>query len=121
MNLKEITQLDQILATVATYTHSDRAAKALQETANQTELTAVHTQLTLTAEAHRLLANNVTFTYFDLDQLAALQAKLDQGLMLNAQQLDQINHFLINLRRLKAILHTHQQLAPHLAAFMQST
>ncbi|MFD1549144.1 endonuclease MutS2 [Levilactobacillus fuyuanensis] len=121
MNLKEITQLDQILATVATYTHSDRAAKALQETANQTELTAVHTQLTLTAEAHRLLANNVTFTYFDLDQLAALQAKLDQGLMLNAQQLDQINDFLINLRRLKAILHTHQQLAPHLTAFMQST
>ncbi|WP_125583766.1 endonuclease MutS2 [Levilactobacillus cerevisiae] len=121
MNLKEITQLDQILATVATYTHSTRAAEALQGATNQTDLATVRKQLTLTAEAHRLLANNVTFTYFDLDQMTALQTKLDQGLMLNAQQLDLVNHFLMNLRRLKSTLQTHQQLAPQLTALMVDT
>lgn len=121
MNLKEIIQLDQILATVATYTHSNRAADALQAAPNQTDLSAVRQQLTLTAEAHRLLANNVTFTYFDLDQLAALQTKLDQGLLLNAPQLDLINHFLINLRRLKSTLQVHQTLAPTLTELMIAT
>jgi len=59
MNLKQITQLDQILTTVATYTHSKRAASELQTAPNLTDLAAVQAQLTLTTEAHRLLANDV--------------------------------------------------------------
>ncbi|AYM03283.1 endonuclease MutS2 [Levilactobacillus yiduensis] len=119
MDLKEITQLDQILATVATYTHSQRAADDLQAAPNQTDLSTVKRNLTLTAEAHRLLAHNVLFTYFDLDQLTALQTKLDQGLLLNAAQLGLISEFLTNLQRLKTTLHTHQTLAPQLDELLQ--
>ncbi|MFD1421686.1 endonuclease MutS2 [Lactiplantibacillus songbeiensis] len=118
MNLKQITQLDQILTTVATYTHSKRAAADLQAAPNLTDLAAVQAQLTLTTEAHRLLANDVTLTFFDLDQLDALQTKLAQGLLLNAQQLGLISDFLTSLQRLKLTLQTHQTLAPHLVTMM---
>ena len=118
MNLNEITQLDQILTTVATYTHSKRAAAALQATPRLTDIAAVQAQLTLTAEAHQLLAANVTLTFFDLDQLTALQTKLDQGLLLTAQQLGLISDFLTSLQRLKQTLQTHQTLAPKIVAML---
>jgi len=118
MNIKQITQLDQILETVAAYTHSQQAATALQTAPAITELTAVQQQLTLTAEAHRLLANDVLLTFFDLDQLAGLQDKLDQGLLLNAQQLGLISDLLTNLQRLKTVLKLHQSLAPQLVELM---
>ncbi|WP_204120734.1 MULTISPECIES: endonuclease MutS2 [Levilactobacillus] len=121
MNLKEITQLDQILAKVASFTHSTRAATAIQTATNQTAIASVRKELALTAEAHQLLANNVVFTYFDLDQMDALQTKLDQGLMLNAPQLDLVNHFLINLRRLKTTLQANQQQATQLTELLASS
>ncbi|MFC6261268.1 endonuclease MutS2 [Levilactobacillus fujinensis] len=120
MNLQQITQLDQILATVASYTHSKRAATELQASVNQTDLTVVKRQLILTAEAHRLLANDVMLTFFDLDQLTALQTKMNQGLLLNAQQLGLVSDFLTNLQRLKTVLHLHQGLAPELDVMLGS-
>ncbi|MFC6208104.1 endonuclease MutS2 [Levilactobacillus tongjiangensis] len=120
MNLQQITQLDQILATVASFTHSKRAAAELQASDNETDLAVVQQQLVLTAEAHRLLANDVMLTYFDLDQLPALQTKLDQGLLLNAQQLGLVSDFLTNLQRLKTVLDLHQQFAPKLAELLGS-
>ncbi|WP_125684702.1 endonuclease MutS2 [Levilactobacillus yonginensis] len=120
MKLQQITQLDQILATVASYTHSKRAATELQASVNETDLAVVQQQLSLTAEAHRLLANDVMLTYFDLDQLTALQTKMDQGLLLNAQQLGLVSDFLTNLQRLKTVLDLHQQFAPKLADLLGS-
>lgn len=120
MTLKQITQLDQILTTVAKFTHSDRAANALQTAPNVTGIKTVRQQLKSTAEAHRLLANDVMLTYFDLDQLTALQTKLDQGLLLTAEQLGMVSDFLTNLQRLTTVLREHEQLAPGLTTMLAS-
>ena len=51
-NLKQLTQLDQILTTAATYTHSEVAAKQLIASPLVNELAAVsYTHLTLPTKA----------------------------------------------------------------------
>lgn len=114
--IKQITQLDEILTTVASFTHSQIAAAALQARPRLTTLPAVEAQLTLTAEAHRLLAASVTLTFFDLDQLTAVKTKLVQGLLLTATQLGTLGAFLTNSRRLNATIQQHADIAPNLAA-----
>ncbi|ETY74739.1 endonuclease MutS2 [Lactiplantibacillus fabifermentans] len=114
--IKQITQLDEILTTVASFTHSQIAAAALQARPRLTTLPAVEAQLTLTAEAHQLLAASVTLTFFDLDQLTAVKTKLDQGLLLTATQLGTLGTFLTSSRRLTATMQQHADIAPKLAA-----
>lgn len=117
-NIKQLTQLDQVLMTVATYTHSDVAANQLKASPIMTDLTAVQTQLNLTNEAHQLLLNSVMLTFFNLDQLTAIQTKLDQGLLLNASQLGLIGAFLTSGQRLMTTLRQHAAVAPNLVDLM---
>lgn len=117
-NLKQLTQLDQILTTAATYTHSEVAAKQLTASPLVNELAAVQTQLQLTQEAHQLLLNSVTLTFFNLDQLTAIQTKLDQGLLLNATQLGLLGDFLTSGQRLMTTLRQHATIAPRLVELM---
>lgn len=113
--IRQTLQLDQILATVAGYTHSEFAADQLKTTPVTAGLDAVRAQLTLTQEAHRLLANDVKLTFFDLDQLTVVKTKLDQGKLLNPEQLQTVLAVLTSWSRFKTVLQLKQELAPRLA------
>lgn len=117
--INQTLQLDQILATVADYTHSQVAAQQLQRPTVQRGLTAVQHQLTLTHEAHQLLAANVTLTFFDLDQLTVIKTKLDQGHLLTVAQLQVVLAALVSWQRLVTVLTQHAQLAPTLSRYVQ--
>ncbi|MFC6179811.1 endonuclease MutS2 [Lactiplantibacillus daowaiensis] len=116
--IKQLIQLDQILTTVASYTHSQVAATAVMATLGSSDYTTVKAQLALTQEAHQLLANDVLLMFFDLDQLTALKTKLDQGLLLNASQLGILGAFLTSSQRLKMTLSQHVDVAPGLNELM---
>jgi len=109
-------QLDQILQTVAGYTHSQSAAEKLRQRPRLTELTAVKQQLALTAEAHQLLAQDVMLTFFDVDQLDDIQKKLAAGWLLTAPQLATVGALLTSADRLLTVLQQHADCAPELAA-----
>ncbi|BDZ30512.1 hypothetical protein RA086_04940 [Lactiplantibacillus sp. WILCCON 0030] len=117
-NIKQLTQLDQILTKVAEFTHSTVAAEQLAASPILTDITAVRDQLALTAEAHQLLLNSVMLTFFNLDDLKVIQTKLDQGMLLNATQLGVLGTFLTSGQRLMTTLRHHAKLAPKLVALM---
>ncbi|VDG17538.1 hypothetical protein [Lactobacillus koreensis] [Lactiplantibacillus mudanjiangensis] len=116
--IKQLIQLNQVLTQVASYTHSQVAADELITTLGSHDFQTVKAELTLTHEAHRLLANSVLLTFFDLDQLTAIKTKLDQGLLLNASQLGLLGDFLTSSQRLAMTLGQYQSLAPKLTSLI---
>ncbi|RRK10015.1 hypothetical protein D1831_09665 [Lactiplantibacillus garii] len=113
--IKQTLQLDQILDTVAELTHSQLAADQLRQSSEQTDLNAVKAELTLTHEAHQLLAADVQLTFYDLDQLTVIKTKLDQGRLLNPGQLQTVLAVLTSWSRLKTVLGLRAEAAPNLA------
>ncbi|MDT7013947.1 endonuclease MutS2 [Levilactobacillus namurensis] len=112
--IRETLQLDVILDQVAAYTHSDYAADQLRQTPVQTDLKDVRRELGLTHEAHRLLSEDVLLTFFNLDQIAVIRTKLDQGRLLTVEQLKAVQNTLVNWRRLSIVLHQHTTEIPFL-------
>lgn len=112
--IQETLQLDTILDAVARLTHSDYAAEQLRHTPVQDDLAGVKRALGLTHEAHRLLAQDVMLTFFDLDQLSVIHTKLEQGRLLTVEQLKAVQAALVNWRRLGIVLRQHTDEIPHL-------
>ncbi|MFB9769346.1 endonuclease MutS2 [Lactiplantibacillus modestisalitolerans] len=115
VKIQETLQLDQLLATVASYTHSQVAAAAIQATPVLPDLAAVSAELALTHEAHALLAEDVRLTFFNLDELTVVKTKLTQGRLLTPAQLQVVLTLLTSWERLKRVLAARATQAPHLA------
>lgn len=116
--IQETLQLDTILAAVADLTHSDYAADSLKKTPVSTALAQVRQNLALTHEAHELLSQDVLLTFFNLDQITVIRAKLDQGRLLTVDQLKAVQATLVNWRRLGTVLRQHATDIPQLMAFL---
>jgi len=116
--IQETLQLDVILNAVADLTHSDYAAERLRQTPVQSTLADVRRELALTHEAHQLLAQDVLLTFYDLDQIAVIRTKLDQGRLLTVEQLKAVQATLVNWRRLSIVLRQHTTEIPQLMALL---
>lgn len=116
--IQKTLQLDTILNAAAQFTHSDYAAQQLRQTPIQSDFATVRAHLKLTQEAHRLLAQNVMLTFFDLDQLTVVKTKLDQGRLLTVEQLKAVQAALVNWQRLGIVLNQHAQDLPQLMALL---
>jgi len=116
--IQETLQLDVILNAVAALTHSDYAAERLRQTPVQSTLADVRRELALTHEAHQLLAQDVLLTFYDLDQIAVIRTKLDQGRLLTVEQLKAVQATLVNWRRLSIVLRQHTTEIPQLMALL---
>lgn len=118
--IKQTLQLNQILTSIAERTHSHVAAEALIATPVLTDKAAVTRELTLTHEAHQLLAKDVRLLFFDLDQLTVIKKKLDQGRLLTADQFKAILDCLVNWQRIGIVLDKYAATVPRLNELVQT-